>query len=335
MDGHLSEGEAERNAFAHPTRDAMTTSPVFPSSLEPVTLQSGRQRLRVLPSLGASIAGWDLHRRDQWTPLFRPWSGADDLYTTACFPLVPWSNRITEGGFMHRGLHYPVLQNRFGEAYPIHGDGWLQGWQTEGMTAHRIVLSLDSDQYNGNPYTYTAIQTLSLHDDGDDGTCRLDIDLQVTNRGTEELPFGLGLHPYFLRNTATRVQSRADGVWLSGRDPIPVGYTRDLPPQWNFNQPATMDAPAGGTLIDHCFSGWDGVARIDYPDRGLRITMRMDNCNGYSLLYRPPGLDHFCLEPITHPIDAFHMPDRVGLVNLVPGASMRLTAHFCAGELGA
>lgn len=315
----------------------MTFSPIFPSALEPVTLHAGRQRLRVLPALGASIAGWELQWRDQWTPLFRPWTGADDLYATACFPLVPWSNRITEGGFMHKGMHYPVLQNRLGEPYPIHGDGWLQAWQTEGLTGNRIVLSLYSDQCNGNPYTYTAIQTLTLQDgDGDDGQLgTLHIDLQVTNRGAEELPFGLGLHPYFLRNASTRVQSRADGVWLSGKDPIPVGHTRQFPPTWDFNQPATVDVPMGGPLIDNCFTGWDGVARIDYPDRALRIEMKMDNCNGYSLMYRPPGLDHFCLEPITHPIDAFHLPDRAGLTNLAPGASMRLSTHFSAGRLHA
>ncbi|MFL9879542.1 aldose 1-epimerase [Herbaspirillum rhizosphaerae] len=309
----------------------MTTSPApqhgGASAIETLTLQSGRQRLSVLPTLGASVAAWDLQWRGQWTPLFRPWAGSSDLYTTACFPLVPWSNRITEGGFMHKGLHYPVLQNRAGENYPIHGDGWLQAWQAEAYTDNSVVLTLSSEQYDGDPYTYSATQTLTLRDDG------LQIDLQVTNRGAEELPFGLGLHPYFPRNAATRLQSRADGVWLCGADPIPTGHTQSFPATFDYNQFATVDFPADGPLIDNCFTGWDGVSRIDYPDRGLRIEMRMEDCNGYSLMYRPPGLDYFCLEPITHPIDAFHMPDRDGLVNLAPGASMRLLTHFKVSEL--
>lgn len=309
----------------------MTTSPApqhgGASAIERLTLQSGRQRLSVLPTLGASVAAWDLQWRGQWTPLFRPWAGGGDLYTTACFPLVPWSNRITEGGFMHKGLHYPVLQNRAGENYPIHGDGWLQAWQAEAYTDNSVVLTLSSEQYDGDPYTYSATQTLTLRDDG------LEINLQVTNRGAEELPFGLGLHPYFPRNAATRLQSRADGVWLCGTDPIPTGHTQRFPATFDYNQFAPVDFPADGPLIDNCFTGWDGVSRIDYPDRGLRIEMRMEDCNGYSLMYRPPGLDYFCLEPITHPIDAFHMPDRDGLVNLVPGASMRLLTHFKVSEL--
>lgn len=302
--------------------DTMTTP-----HLQAITLQSGRQRLSVLPGLGGSIAAWDLQHQQQWTPLFRPWAGVADLYTTACFALVPWSNRITEGGFMHRGLHYPVLQNRAGENYPIHGDGWLQAWQVAAQNQHSITLTLQSEQYDGDPYTYDASQTLTLHEDG------LSIALQVTNRGADELPFGLGLHPYFLRNPATRLQARADGVWLCGADPIPTVHTRDLPATFDYNQFAAVDFAADGPLIDHCFTGWDGVARIDYPDRGLRLEMRMDNCSGYSLMYRPPGLDYFCLEPITHPIDAFHMPQRDGLVNLAPGAGMQLLTHFKVSEI--
>ncbi len=309
----------------------MTTSPAAQrggaSAIETVTLRSGRQRLSVLPGLGASIAAWDLEWRGAWTPLMRPWGGADDLYTTACFPLVPWSNRITEGGFMHKDLHYPVLQNRAGENYPIHGDGWLQAWRVAEQSDRHIVLALDSAQYDGDPYTYSATQTLTLNQDG------LTINLQVTNRGTEELPFGLGLHPYFPRNAETRLQSHADGVWLCGADPIPTGHTRDFPATFDYNRFAPVEFPIDGPLIDNCFTGWDGLSHIDYPDRGLRLSMQMEDCKGYSLMYRPPGLDYFCLEPITHPIDAFHMPGRDGLVNLAPDASMRLLTHFIVSEI--
>jgi aldose 1-epimerase len=167
-----------------------------------------------------------------------------------------------------------------------------------------------------------ATQTFTLRADG------LDIVLDVTNLGEEALPFGLGLHPYFMRNEHTRLTMRTTGVWLSGDDPIPVSHVNAFPLTWDYNRPASLD----GSLIDNCFTGWDGKAVIDYPDRELTVTMGMEDCNGYTLMYRPPTLDYFCLEPITHPIDAFHMAGSPGLKLLAPGAAQVLRASFTIGR---
>ena len=284
-----------------------------------IALESTTQRLQILPTLGASIAAWDWKSAQQWRPLFRPWDGqSKDCYTTACFPLVPWSNRITDGGFTHQGQYFPILENRTGEPYPIHGDGWLQKWRITSQTANSVELTLKSDRFEGNPYIYRCTQKLTLLDDG------LSIALAVTHLGTTSLPYGLGLHPYFPCNAATRFRARADGVWLSDKDPIPTAHTSAFPQTWNYNQAAALEGP----LIDNCFTGWDGQAVISYPDHGLQLTMTMDNCNGYSLMYRPPGLDYFCFEPITHPINAFHMPGKPGLVTLSRGQTLAMHTNF-------
>lgn len=289
---------------------------------ERIAIESDKQRLTLVPELGGAVAAWEWKHGDDWLPLFRPWDGRSaDRYTLACFPLVPWSNRITGGGFEHEGAFYPIEPNRDKEPYPIHGDGWLQSWNVAEHGNDRVKLSLESHRFKGNPYHYRSTQTFLLLPDG------LQIDLTVTHLGREILPYGLGLHPYFPRNTHTRLQSKAEGVWLAGADAIPNEHTNHLPPTWDYNAPAPLEGP----MIDNCFTGWNGKSVIDYPDRGIAITMVMPDCNGYSLLYRPPGLDYFCLEPITHPIDAFHMPEQPGLVHLAHGDSFALRAKFLVG----
>ena len=288
-----------------------------------ITVESDTQRLQLAPHMGGSVTVWDWKTDDKWTPLFRPWDGiSGDRYTLACFPLVPWSNRITDGGFEYEGVFYQIHANRTEEHYPIHGNAWLQSWQIEERADNRIKLALESRGFDGSAYTYRSTETFLLQPDG------LQIDLTVTNMGKKTLPFGLGLHPYFTRNTRTRLQFKAEGVWLSGDDPIPTEHTANLPPTWDYNTLAPLDGP----LIDNCFSGWNGKAIIDYPDRGLSITMVMPDCNGYTLLYRPPGLDYFCLEPITHPINAFHMPGQPGLAYLGHGDSLALRTKLLIGE---
>lgn len=304
-------------AFDAPRADAQALPEIH-------TLQCGRLRLRVMPELGGSIAAWDWQRESEWLPLFRPWDArVPDLYTTACFPLLPWSNRITGGGFEANGQRRAIAPNRLGEPYPIHGDSWLQAWRIANEAPDRMTLALDSHRHGGNPYLYSARQCFTLRENS------LEIELRVTNTGDESLPFGLGLHPYFLHDAQTRLQFRSRGVWLCGNDPIPTGFTRKLPPTWDYNRPGPLEGP----LVDNCFEGWDGLAMIEDPTRALRLQMHTTDRSGYCLMYRPPGLDHFCLEPITHPIDAFHLPNRPGLIELAPGEDMVLLTRFSVNDL--
>lgn len=280
-----------------------------------IGIESTTQRLYLAPAFGGAVTAWDWKSAKGWDPILRSWDGKnEDRYTFACFPLVPWSNRITQGGFEHNGKFYPIAPNREGEPYPIHGDGWLQAWKVTEQAPNRIRLALESNRFDGDPYEYMASQSFTLLPTG------LMIELMVTHLGDEPLPYGLGLHPYFMRNTLTRLMAKTSGVWLSGDDPIPTKHTPEFPPTWDYNRPSLLEGP----LIDNCYTGWDGHAVIGYSERPMLVTMTMIDCNGYSLMYRPPDLPYFCYEPITHPIDAFHMEGQPGLVELGKGDSFSL-----------
>jgi aldose 1-epimerase len=287
-----------------------------------ISIESAAQRLTVAPELGGAIIAWNWRASDEELPLLRPWDGeSGDRYSLACFPLLPWANRISGGGFEHESVFYPLHANRSEEHYPIHGDGWLQAWQPAEQGSDRIKLTLESHGFDDNPYHYRATQTLLLLPDG------LQIELAVTHLGQRNLPYGLGLRPYFIRHPNTLLTAKADGVWLSGSDPIPVEHSTRVPAGWGYN----TAAPLNGDMIDNCFTGWDGKAVIDYPEHGLAITMSMADCNGYSLLYRPPGRDFFCFEPITHAVDAFHLPGQPGLAYLSHGDSLALRTRLLVG----
>ena len=117
--------------------------------------------------------------------------------------------------------------NRVGEPYPIHGDGWLQPWVIQQPRHDTLELHLESNHFDGNPYHYRALQRFVLRDDG------MDQLLEVTHLGASSLPYGLGQHPAFLRTPQTRLHAEVDGVWLSGADPMPTGYTTAFPPGWD------------------------------------------------------------------------------------------------------
>ncbi|MBI5719307.1 MAG: aldose 1-epimerase [Burkholderiales bacterium] len=292
-----------------------------------IRLEAAGQRLGLVPALGGGVAEWCLVREGVDHHLWRPWSGAsNDRYSLASFAMLPWSNRISGGGFEHRGRFEPMRPNRAGEPYPIHGDGWLQPWQVARQEARAIEIALASRGHGGNPYHYEARQRFELHDDG------LEQSVSVVHLGERPLPYGLGLHPWFPRSPGTTVQARVSGVWLCGDDPIPTAHTTHFPPGWDLGAGASMH----GTLIDNGYSGWDGEATLRWPERGLvlRLTMMpLQTPRGpvppaWCLIYRPPAGEAFCFEPITQPIDAFHLEGRPGLVELARGEALTLRVRW-------
>jgi aldose 1-epimerase len=294
-----------------------------------VWLQAHGQRLGLLPHLGGGVAAWQWLEGAAGGPvdLWRPWDGAsDDRYTFASFAMLPWSNRISGGGFEHDGRLHAVRRNRIGEPYPIHGDGWLQPWRLAEVDASRAVLRLNAYRFQGNPYVYDAEQTFCLVEGG------LDQRLRVTHRGDAPLPYGLGLHPWFPRTPHTRLTANVSGVWLGRDDRLPTQHTTQVPPDWDLRPGASMH----GTLVDNAYTGWDGLARIEWPEHALALQMQtlpLDTPSGplapaYCLLYRPETGDAFCFEPVTHPIDAFHLDGRPGLLTLAPGQTLELSVHW-------
>jgi aldose 1-epimerase len=290
-------------------------------------LDDGRQRLGLVPGMGGSAAAWLLHpqadpdRRHPDVPfhLWRPWFGDPDPFSVASLPLVPWSNRISGGGFAHDGVFHPLAPNRPGEACPIHGEGWLQPWEVTHHDVHRLDMRLVSTNFMGSPFHYEAIQSYRLVPDGMDQT------LSVTHLGPTRLPYGLGQHPWLLRGPGARLRAGVTGVWLSHPDRLPSRHSMDLG-EWNL--PAGISAH--GPLIDNAFTGWTGSATMEWPDAGWSLTVSANEAAESTclLVYRPDAGPSFCVEPVSHPVDAIHLPGHPGLQWLAPGASMRLALQW-------
>ena len=295
---------------------------------------AGQHKLGLVPVMGGSVAAWQL-QRDGFAPfdLFRPWDGMDYpgdplRIVRASYPLAPWSNRISGGGFSVGEAFHPVAPNAADMPYPIHGDAWQQYWPYKQHDSSSLEMTLESNRFNGNPHHYRAVQSFKLLDSG------MDQSLTVTHLGETPLPYGLGLHPWLPRNKQTTLQAKVGGVWLSNADCLPEKHTTDFPPSWDLN----AGISAAGSLIDNCFTGWDGTARVTWPDQGLQLTLTqsMDSKevsthsapSNYLLMFRKTTGDHFCLEPVSHPIDAYHLPSQPGLQVLQKGESLTLAVSW-------
>lgn len=292
--------------------------------MQVISLHCGALRAEVLPEAAGGLARFDLERGGAPQPLLRPYvhtEGVPKPTTSqlACFPLVPWSNRIHPDGFVFGGRAVTPAPNRPGEPCPIHGDGWQHPWRVGAQSGNGVSLTLDRrDAPFSSPFSYVAQLRYMLTE------AALNVTLEVTNTGSAPLPFGLGLHPWFERRAGVTLRARSAGTWASG----PLGLPGDeiaLPPEWNFATPQAL--PQGH--VDHVFCGWDGRAEIRWPDAEVQLTVQADM--GYYVLYAPSGADFFCFEPVDHAINAHNLPGgalRHGLTSLAPGRTLARRVSF-------
>lgn len=286
--------------------------------MDVLRLQTNVAELK-LSTQGAAVLGWETDASAGRQPLLRTarhgGNGAPD--ETSAFPLVPFGNRIGGNVFSFAGRDHRLTANA-GDRYRLHGDGWLSDWSIEAISDSIATLILRHRADAAAPWDYLARQTVALHER------RLALTLTVENRGEVALPFGLGWHPYFPLTPRTRLTAPASSVWLEGADHLPAEET-PLIADLDFRKAA----PLPDRWVNNGFEGWNGCARIDWPERGLTLKIDADPAFSRYVVYRPdrdrdPAYagDWFCFEPMTHTIDGFRMTGMGGLVPLDRGSTL-------------
>jgi aldose 1-epimerase len=159
-----------------------------------IPLRADRACAGIAPTLGGSLTcfHWsDGGERHDW---LRP-ASPDDLRAgtadrLACFPLVPFSNRIRDGRFRF-GRHAVQLPlNQLPQPHAEHGHGWQAAWRVVARTDDGVTLDYEhaADAW---PFPYRAQQAIELTSD------ELRVTLSIENRGTEAMPAGWASIPTF------------------------------------------------------------------------------------------------------------------------------------------
>lgn len=275
-----------------------------------LNLTAKAARLVLAPELGGAIAYLDVDSK----PVLRPWTGdiSGSPFDLASNILVPFSNRLSGGGFNWNGTRYAIVPNVSFEALPIHGDGFQKPWDITSHSDGAATLHLNNGQIG--PFRYTAQQVFTLTPTG------LHIDLSMTNTGPEPLPFGYGFHPWFPRDGDTSLAFTAKGVWMEDDDNLPTDYLElSANPDWDFS----ADRPLPDHLIDNPWGEWAGTARITQGAANISVDITASEALNHAIVYsKGADCDFICFEPVSQAINAHNDPDLPGLKILNPGETM-------------
>lgn len=284
-----------------------------------VLLKAGSLTADLVPGIGGSLAAF----RHGDTDLMRPLSKADhiagNVLGVAMFPMIPYANRIEGNRYDFDGRTYHFLANNPPEAFNVHGTGWQRPWMVERKSATGACLSLAVRPPDA---PYRATQLFDLDETG------LTVTVSVTNDAPEAMPFGFGLHPWFIRDTDVTLQFAAQSFYLEepgnvAGDPVSLmpeldfAIARGLPARWRNND----------------YGGWDGTAILCFPARRLGLRMIADPVFRHLMFYADPAKPYFCVEPQTNASGAcnrsngFLAPEE-GVLILRPGESAQGSVRF-------
>ncbi|MCC7049926.1 MAG: aldose 1-epimerase [Alphaproteobacteria bacterium] len=288
----------------------------------PLILTAGPTRLELLPALGGTVARFATRVGDAWIDWLRPTPlGARDAEATSCFPLVPFSNRVRQGRFSFGGRQVSLpMEGQAGPHYE-HGFGWRRPWAVLAREADRATIEY-RHAADAWPFPFRARQSFVL------AAAMLAITIEVANLGAVAMPAGFGLHPYFPRTPAARLEAQVRAMWTVDAEVMPVALLS--PPPVAFDPGRGLDVDR--VELDNAYAGWSGTARIAWPEHRAALTMQAEAPLRFLVVYTPRGEPYFCAEPVSHCTDAFNLAAQgrgdTGMIVLQPGQAASATVRF-------
>lgn len=290
-----------------------------------IELVAGASRLLVCPGIGASVARFSWRDADILRPAPQAALVDANVRQMACYPLVPYSNRIGGARLPFKGEEFALVPNFAPEPHAIHGVGWRRVWTVTRQAQAQLQLALDHAPDADWPFRFEARQTLSL------GEGRMTAALALKNTDARAMPAGLGFHPFFPLVPGLALETVWKGAWRMGSDKLPTDW-EPLPADADFRRAR----PIGAWTVDRCFTGWNRLARLDYPDR--RVEISASAALDCMVCYVPgEGRDFLALEPVSHVNDAFALAARgvadTGMRVLAPGESLQASMTVAVDEV--
>lgn len=255
-----------------------------------LTLRNADLVCDLQPALGGCIAGLWLGG----IPVLRS-TPAHDLHSVrqaGSYPLVPFSNRVSQATLQWQGTDHPLVQNWAPDPHAIHGVGWERPWAVLDAADTFALLSYEHKADTSWPFDFDCSQAFKLE------ASALELSLSITNQSALAVPVGLGWHPFFVKRPDSQIQFDATGRWEMGDDKLP---THRVPSTGLNTACATLD-------VDHCFDGWAGTVQLRDSVLAIRVTSGLSRL----VVYSTPESGCIAIEPVSHVNNAVNRMAQTG-----------------------
>jgi aldose 1-epimerase len=298
---------------------------------------------RIVPSCGSNLCRFSLgglHIID-----FEPEILLAGGYTGTPV-LYPTPNRVRDCAFDWKGRTFRQVKagKTVSEHGLVHDEQWDRGEPVAGkgfaLAETWLVFEEGSPMFEAFPFAHRLGLEFRLTARG------LTVTYTIRNEGDREIPFGFGLHPYFMKLSGedrTFVSLTAPLVMEAPADQLPTGRLLEVDGTgYDLRQPRAV----GSLDLDHVYTAIPPGERavIRYGTHGLELSLEASEDFTHVVVYTPRGERYFCVENQTCSTDAHNLHARgfireSGLRTVAPGTactgSVTYAVHMHEGGLDA
>ena len=243
------------------------------------------------------------------------------------YPLVPYSGRIRDARLRFADRDWPLAPYD-GSPHTLHGIAQRRPWTLEAHSATQARLRYAHSPDPHWPWAFEATLDVAL------ALGRMTIGIALRNTGTQAMPGGIGLHPYFIHQPADTVAFEAGKAW-----PFDADFLARRPPMVAcVARPQQLDASAFmAGEVTRFHAGWSGTMDILSGESGHeRLRIEASGALTQLVIHRPAQAPYLCIEPVSHVADGFNLQAQgvagTGTQALAPGESMQGSLAITLGS---
>lgn len=337
-------GETCESGFIHFMYTVQATgTPDFPI----IILQDGKgSEVHVAPGAGFNAFAFRIRRGEETIRILIEPESEEELrgggFDFGCPILFPFPNRTRSGRYSFNGREHQLDIN-WKDGNAIHGLVCDRAWRVVSAEADdkgaRVSACFQTAEHADVMRQYPFACELSVTYALSDGV--LSLHASARNMGTEELPMGFGIHPWF-PCPLTAAGRRADcvltvparGRWELESDEqlLPTGRILPLEAGNDFSD----GAPLAAHFLDDVFTGLifagdEHVSSLRDEASRMRLQVRAGRGFREHVVFAPLERDILCLEPYTQTTDFVNLDARgidAGLIRLAPGGEWSGDIHI-------
>ena len=284
-----------------------------------LTLRDRHWNVTVLPAHGGSLQRCEYDGIGVLRPVDQLHVREGEVIACCYFPLIPFSNRVENGRFDFAGATVRLRENVPGTRHALHGHGWQAEWHLIDRNEATCSLAFRHEATAHWPWTYEGTQTFTIEERA------LHIRLCIRNLSRTSMPCGLGFHPFLPAHAGSRLQLDAQRVWNGSAREFPRELV-PVPAPLSFGEGPPISQRVG---TDHCFHGWRRRAVVTSGRSDHTVVIEGCENTDYVIVY-VPGASYFCVEPVTHAVNAMNLddPTAAGLWTLEPDAAREISTSI-------